>query len=93
MPYRNGQIVNWKVKIKGIRPLLSNDDSDENAKKVGKEIYEILNLNMYQKYFKDFFYETGIMLDDLNFIENCKHLNDILEIFYDFCDGNLIWIE
>ena len=48
---------------------------------------------MYQKYFEDFFHETGIMLDDFNFIEICKHLNDILEIFYDFCDGNLIWIE
>ena len=93
MPYRNGEIVKWKVRIKRLRSLLGEDTSVENSQKVGKEIYKILNYKMYQKYFKEYDYETGMMLDEFLFIEDCKHLNQLLETFYDYCDSNLIWID
>lgn len=93
MPVRNGKFINWKVHIEGIRKLLTDDNSEENAKKVGKEIYNILTSQRYLKYFKDYDNETGGFLDDFLYIENCEHLNDLLEQFYDYCDYNLIWIN
>lgn len=95
MPIRNGHIVHWKLKIKGIRSLLSDDDSVENAKRVGKEIYKILTNSLYKEYFEEETYEdeAGTMLDEFNFIEDCEHLNSLLSIFYDYCDANLIWID
>ena len=93
MPYRNGQIVRWKTKIKGIRPLLTEDDSDENAQKVGKEIYKIVTSSLYKKYFK--IYEDDMLepLDSFLFVEDCEHLNSLLSTLYDYCDANLIWID
>lgn len=93
MPYRNGKIVKWNVRIKGIRSLLGEDDSIENSKKVGKEIYKILTSNKYSKHFEDFGLETVRELDEFNNIIDCENLNSILSDLYDYCDANLIWID
>jgi hypothetical protein len=68
--------------------LLTADNSDENAIKTGKKVYKILTSTIYKKYFKDFEF-----LEDFN---NCVGLDDFngtLELFYDYCDENLIWID
>lgn len=93
MPYRNGQIVKWKVSIKGIRNLFSSNDSDEEAKRVGKEIHKIITSNLYKKYFKGFGYQDCVSLNEFLKIESCEHLNNLLVTFYDYCDVNLIWID
>jgi len=88
MPYRNGLLVNWKVKIQGLRELLTDDDSDENAIKVGKEFYKILNSSIYRKYFKNF-----DRLEEFNEVLDVKEVNDILSDLWDYCDYNLIWVD
>ena len=93
MPIRNGKIVKWRAYIKGIRHLLTKDDSNENAKKVGKEIYKILDLSIYKKYFKDFADMIGFDLDEFNYVQDVDGLNSLLDDLYDYCDANLLWIE
>ena len=88
MPYRKGKVVNWQVKVKGIRPLLTDDNSDENAKETGKKVYQILTSQRYSRYFRDF--ED---LDEFLYLEGLDHFNDILDRLYDYCDDNLIWID
>ena len=89
MPYRNGKIVNWKVKVKGIKELLNTNESNEEAKRVGKEIYKIITSERYYKYFEDF-----DRLDDFDvYVETVEELNDLLNDMYDYCDGELIWID
>lgn len=91
MPIRNGKIAKWIVTIKGISPLLTKDDSAENAKKVGGQIYDILTLSYYKKYFIDFKNEG--LLNEFNYIQNTEELNLLLNDFYDYCDANLIWVD
>ena len=88
MPYRNGKVVGWKVKITGLRPLLTEDNSDTNAVKVGKKFYKILTSSLYNKYFIDF--ED---LDEFNYVEGLEHFNDVLDRLYNYCDAELIWID
>jgi len=88
MPYRNGQLVNWKVKVRGLRPLLTEDNSDKNAIKVGKKFYKILTSSLYKRYFKEF-----DDLDEFQDVEGLEHFNDVLNRLYDYCDENLIWID
>lgn len=88
MPYRNGKIVDWKVKVKGIRSLLNSDCSDENAIKTGKEIYKTLTNSIYKKYFENF-----DILEDFNNVLGLEDFNGMLNEMYDYCDTNLIWID
>ena len=88
MPYRNGKIVGWKVKITGLRPLLTEDDSDINAIKVGKEFYKILNSSLNKKYFKEF-----DRLEEFNDVYDLEEFNNILNSLWDYCDENLIWVD
>ena len=87
MPIRNGKAVNWKVKITGVKNLLSDDNSDKNAIKVGKNVYKILTSKQYAKYFKEF-----DDLDEFVYIENLEHFNYTLDLLYNYADDNLIWI-
>lgn len=81
-------MTNWRVKVKGIKILLTEDDSDENATKVGKEVYKILSNSVYKKYFKNF-----DRLEDFNNVFGVDDFNDILNNMYDYCDDNGIWID
>jgi len=80
-------MTQWKVKIKGLRELLSSDNSDENAIKVGKQIYKLLTRKSYNKYFVDF-----ALLEDFNYIINVEDLNHLLNDMYDYCDEQRIWV-
>lgn len=94
MPFRNGQTVKWKVKIKYLRnAILDAEDTEEGAEKLGKKIYRILSSKAYSKYFEDFEIQQGWELED--FCSACKQddLNSMLDELYDYCDGALIWIE
>lgn len=93
MPIRNGKRVNWKVKVKGIRPLITSDTSLKYANYAGKEIYKILTSKRYGKYFEDFEHDALIDLEEFNHVEDCDHLNSLLHDLYDYCDANLIWID
>lgn len=88
MLIRNGKIVNWKVKIKGFRKLITEDETNENVSKVGKNIYNLLSSSLYEKYFTNFH-----DLEDFLSIETTDELNDLLDYFYDYCDAHLIWID
>lgn len=88
MPYRNGKAVNWEVKVRGIKELLTDDNSNENAIKVGEKIYDILTSQRYAKYFEEFDY-----LNDFICIDYVYQLNGVLSLLYDYADENLIWIE
>jgi len=95
MPYRNGKIVNWKVKIKGIKELLTDDTSDENAQRVGKEVYKILTSKRYGKYFEDFGMGRNMSfycLDEFDTVDTCEYFNVLLNELYDYCDAKLIWL-
>ena len=89
MPYRNGKIVNWKVKVKGIRALLNTDESNTEAQRVGKEIYKIITGKRYYRHFEGF----DRLADFDVYIETTEELNDLLNDMYDYCDENLIWID
>lgn len=82
------QFRSWKRKIK-IKHLLSKDDSDENAQRVAKEIYNILSK---QKYMEDenLWEEVVWAFDDAH---TCESLNDALDSLYDYADDYRIWIE
>lgn len=90
MPLRNGKIVNWKVKVKGLRSLLNTEESDEEAQRVSQEIFKLLTNSIYKRHFEDFdrLYEF-----DKGFVETVEELNDLLNDMYDYCDENLIWID
>lgn len=88
MPYRNGKLVNWKLKIKELRPLLTDDNTDKNAIKVGKEFFKILSSVKYRKDFQNF-----DRLEEFNEVMDLEEFNDILNSFWDYCDENLIWID
>ena len=81
-------MANWRVKVKGIRPLLTEDDSDINAIKVGKDVYKILTSPAYRNYFEDF-----QDLDELLHLDGLNHFNDVLNRMYDYCDAERIWID
>lgn len=87
MPIRNGQVVKWKHTI-SIRDLYADveDESDENATRIGKAIYSRLS-NL--PFMKSYLYE----LDEFQDIECRDHLNDCLDGLYDYCDSELIWVE
>jgi len=86
-------MIKWRVKIKGIRTLLTEDDSVDEAKRVGKEIYKILTSNLYKSYFRNFESQTTRELEEFNQIVDCEDLNGLLNDLYDYCDANLIWID
>lgn len=89
MPYRNGKIVNWKLKVKGLRNLLNTDETDEEAQRVSKEIFKLLTNSVYKRYFENF-----DQLVDFNiYVETTEELNSLLDELYDYCDDNLIWID
>jgi hypothetical protein len=88
MPYRTGKIVKWNVKVTGLRQLLTDDDSKENAVKVGKEFYKTLTSSIYKRYFKEF-----DRIEEFNEVSDLEEFNDILESFWDYCDENLIWVD
>ena len=79
----------WKVKVKGIRPLLSGNGSDEEAKRVSKKIYKILSSSLYLKYFDDF----DRVADFDVYVETSEELNELLNDMYDYCDAERIWID
>lgn len=93
MPIRNGKIVKWKVRVKGIKKLLTDDTSIKEAQRVGKEIYKILTSDKYKKYFEDFEDTSVYELIELNDVVDCQDLNNLLDAVYDYCDANLIWID
>ena len=80
-------MTDWKVKIRGIKELLNTDETDEEAKRVGKGIYKALISKQYRRHFEDF-----DDLDEFDYIENIQHLNYALNLLYDYADANLIWI-
>jgi len=80
-------MANWKVKIRGIRELLTDDNSDENAILAGKKVYKILTSKRYEKYFENF-----VELDNFNYVEGLSHFNELLNDMYDYCDRKRIWI-
>ena len=88
MPYRNGQVVGWKHKVKGLRELLNTDDTDTNVINVGKKVYKLLNNSLYKKWFVNF-----NDLDEFLFIDGLEAFNDLLDRLYDYCDENLIWVD
>ena len=84
--------MNWKVKIGGIKQLLSDDTSNKEAKRVGSIIYKIISSKTYTKYFEDFSYETGTDIEEFSEIIDCKDLNGLLNDLYNYCDTNRILI-
>lgn len=83
-------MANWRIKVKGIRPLLSASEEDREAQRVSQEIYKILTCNLYYEYFKNF-----NRLEDFGngFIETTEDLNILLDDMYDYCDMERIWID
>ena len=79
----------WKVKVKGLRTLLNTDETDEEAKRVSKEIYKLLSNSLYLKYFKNF----NRLKDFDMFVDTIKDLNILLMYMYDYCDAERIWID
>jgi len=81
-------MANWKKKIKGIKELLTDDNSNEGAIEVSKKVYSILTSKRYAKYFEDFEW-----IVDFYYCEGLDHFNNTLALLYDYADANLIWIE
>lgn len=88
MPYRNGKLFTWKVRVSGIKCLLTDNESDKQAQYVSKRIYQILTSKLYKSHFKTF-----ISLEKFNSVITCNDLNNMLDKMYDYCDANLIWIS
>lgn len=81
-----------------IKHLFSDDDSDENAKKVGKEIAAILRssewLKADQKNSKDRVggSEVEQIADEFEDIENMRHFSLVIDGLYDLADADRVWI-
>ena len=82
--------MKWKLKVKGLRSLLNTDESDEEAKRVGKEISKLITNN--PKYLNAF-WNFDRLYDFANYIETVGELNDLMNDMYDYCDSNRIWID
>lgn len=90
MPYRNGQLVDWKHKLK-IKHTLTNDCSLEGVKKTSKAIARILGTAKNKKILADFLADWE--LEDIASFDDCEDFNAWMSDLYDFCDARLIWVE
>ncbi len=82
--------MKWKIKVKGLRNLLSNNDSNEEAKKASNKIVKLITNNpRYLNAFRNF----DRLYDFANYVETTTELNDLLNDMYDYCDKNSIWID
>ena len=85
-------MAKWdKIKLKD---LLSNDDSDEHAKKIGLEVAMRLRAKLHL--FDDDSYDRDEVAEAIDIFEDCEGVddfNDALGQVYDAADRSRIWID
>ena len=78
--------MRWKHRF-SMRDLLSDDTSDENAVRVGKELSRRMS-------------ESGLFTDSAGNLlivgfqkaQDSDEINSLLDAFWDYCDVKKIWI-
>lgn len=81
-----------------IKHLFSDDDSDENAKKVGKEIAAILRGSEWLKANQEDSEgrvggsEVEQIADEFEDIEDMRHFSLVIDGLYDLADADRVWI-
>lgn len=83
-----GQPV-WDHHIK-IKHLLTDDDSDANARRVGHELHTILTRSTWIKNTTDAGLEDTI--NNLRDADNADDLNYWLDTLYDYADRDRVWL-
>jgi len=88
-------MANWKHRIK-IKHFLSNKEDYDTCKEFSQNVYNTLKNDHH---FEDFDYlcdfdrfphKNSRYWDDESPVE---YINNLLELLYDYCDANLIWVE
>jgi hypothetical protein len=79
----------WRRTI-DLKQFLSDDDSDENARKVAGRIATVLRRQ--PEYDELNFSELALIVQELETVENARELNETLAEVYDWADGERIWI-
>jgi hypothetical protein len=79
----------WRRTI-DLKQFLSDDDSDENARKVAGRIATVLRRQ--PEYDEVNFSSLAMVVQDLETVENARELNETLDEVYDWADGERIWI-
>lgn len=74
----------WRNRIK-IKDLLTGDASNEEARRIGKEISARIATSGILPQF-DFAHR-------FNRVRSTNGINDLLSHFYDICDYERIWVE
>lgn len=94
---RQAGLPTWSRKIR-IKHLLSGEDSDENAQKIGKQIAGILRASSWmtadlreaETLGKDS--EVRICAEEFDEVDGLDDFNAVLDHLYDLADADRVWI-
>lgn len=81
-----------------IKHLLNDDDSDENAQEVGRQIAAILRTSSWLKADKENHGErlgdpeVQMAMEEFEDIADIDHFNAVLDNLYDLADADRVWI-
>lgn len=90
-------MTHWKHRV-NIKHLITDDESDENAKKVGKQIAKALRASTWARADREYADEYGrdsevdICAEEFSDVDGLDHLNGVLDVMYDLADADKVWI-
>jgi hypothetical protein len=76
-----------------IKDLLDDDESDEHAQSVGKEVARRLKASKTKGLSGVDEFDVDDFVDEFENVETCEEFNWVLDRFYDFADAQKIWVE
>jgi len=86
-------MANWKYRV-NLKHLLTEDDSDENAIRVGKEVARIVRVSTWYKENTkiDPYSDLEETLEFLETVNDVEEFNYYLDWLYDLADAERAWI-
>ncbi len=75
------------TKTVNIKPLITEDDSDEAAQRCATGIRALL-----VEHIIDYDGDFQMILDDLEAADTCEGVNYILDALYNWADANNVWL-
>lgn len=85
-------MANWRMKFQ-LKDLLDDNDDDENAQQIGKEVAQRLKTSKIKSLSGVDEFDVDDFADEFENVETCEQFNWALDRFYDFADEQLIWVE
>lgn len=88
----------WGYTVR-IKHLLTDDESDESAQKVGKEVATVLRTSAWAEADREFARERGgdseviVCAEEFEEVRGLEDFNAVLDRLYDLADVDRAWIE